>query len=54
MLPSRAYIKGGRRRGRGIEEGEDNIEALKRECMEEIGCTITNVRELGVIEEYRN
>lgn len=40
--------------GGGIEEGEDIIEALKRECLEEIGCNIGNVKELGVIEEYRN
>ena len=40
--------------GGGIEEGEDIIEALKRECLEEIGCNIENVRELGIIEEYRN
>lgn len=40
--------------GGGIEEGEDIIEALERECLEEIGCHISNPKELGVIEEYRN
>jgi ADP-ribose pyrophosphatase YjhB (NUDIX family) len=40
--------------GGGIEEGEDIAEALKRECLEEIGCNIGNIKELGVIEEYRN
>ena len=40
--------------GGGIENGEDIIEALKRECLEEIGCSIGNVKELGIIEEYRN
>jgi ADP-ribose pyrophosphatase YjhB (NUDIX family) len=40
--------------GGGIEEGEDVLQALKRECIEEIGCNIENVQELGVIEEFRN
>lgn len=40
--------------GGGIEEGEEIIEALKREAMEEIGCEIENIKELGIVEEYRN
>lgn len=40
--------------GGGIEKGEDMYQALYREVLEEIGCNITNLRELGVIEEYRN
>jgi len=40
--------------GGGVEEGEDFIKALKREAMEEIGCEITNIKELGIIEEFRN
>lgn len=40
--------------GGGIEEGEDAIQALKREAMEEIGCEIENIKELGIVEEYRN
>ncbi len=40
--------------GGGVEEGEDIIEALRRECLEEIGCNIDNIQELGIIEEYRN
>ena len=40
--------------GGGIEEGEDIETALRREIMEEIGCSITNIRQLGIIEEYRN
>lgn len=40
--------------GGGIEDGEDMFEALRRECLEEIGCNIGNIRELGIIEEYRN
>jgi 8-oxo-dGTP diphosphatase len=40
--------------GGGVEEGEDVIGTLRREILEEIGCNIKNVRELGIIEEYRN
>lgn len=39
--------------GGGIEEGEDIENALRREVLEEIGCEIANLRELGIIEEYR-
>jgi ADP-ribose pyrophosphatase YjhB (NUDIX family) len=40
--------------GGGIEKGEEIIEALNRETMEEIGCEIEDIQELGIIEEYRN
>lgn len=40
--------------GGGIEEGEEIIEALKREAIEEIGCAVHNIRELGIIDEFRN
>ncbi len=40
--------------GGGIEPGESIEQALRREIAEEIGCEITNIRELGIIEEYRN
>jgi len=40
--------------GGGVEKGEDIIEALNREAMEEIGCEIDNIKELGIVEEYRN
>ncbi len=40
--------------GGGVEEGETITEALTRELLEEIGCSVNNVRELGIIEEYRN
>jgi 8-oxo-dGTP pyrophosphatase MutT (NUDIX family) len=39
--------------GGGIEEGEDVEAALRREVLEEIGCSIENIRELGIVEEYR-
>ncbi|MFM2424015.1 MAG: hypothetical protein RLZZ70_404 [Candidatus Parcubacteria bacterium] len=38
--------------GGGVEEGEDFETALKRECLEEIGCEIMNVSPLGYTEEY--
>lgn len=40
--------------GGGVDEGEEIADALMREVLEEIGCAIKNVRELGVIEEFRN
>ena len=40
--------------GGGINDGEDVVEALKRECIEEIGCAIKDVVELGSVEEFRN
>lgn len=40
--------------GGGVEEGEDLETALRRELFEEIGCAVENIRELAVIEEYRN
>ena len=39
--------------GGGIEKGETNEEALKRECREEIGCDIKINGELGFTVEYR-
>lgn len=39
--------------GGGIDQGEDVLEALRRECREEIGCEIRNIRELGHVTEYR-
>lgn len=39
--------------GGGIEEGENRIVALKRECQEEIACNIDVVAEIGSIVEYR-
>jgi ADP-ribose pyrophosphatase YjhB (NUDIX family) len=40
--------------GGGIEQGEDIETALRRELMEEIGCSVKNLQELGSVEEYRN
>ena len=40
--------------GGGVEEGEDVEAALRRELLEEIGCAVGAVREVGAIEEYRN
>lgn len=39
--------------GGGVEAGEDKILALSRECIEEIGCNIDIVTEIGSIIEYR-
>jgi 8-oxo-dGTP diphosphatase len=37
-----------------IEQGEDIETALRRELIEEIGCSVKKLRELGSVEEYRN
>lgn len=38
----------------GIDEGEDKIEALSREFIEEIGCDANVIAELGAIVELRD
>lgn len=40
--------------GGGAEKGEDIKTALERECMEETGCTIEVLEEIGQIIEYRS
>lgn len=40
--------------GGGVEAGEDIETALRRELMEEIGCEVDSITEIGMIEEYRN
>ena len=40
--------------GGGIEDDESPIIALKREILEETGCTIQDINELCVINEYVN
>lgn len=40
--------------GGGVEEGESLEQGLRREILEEVGCQIKNIQELGIIEEYRN
>ena len=37
--------------GGGIESGEYPIDALKREILEETGCTAKHIKELGIVEE---
>ena len=39
--------------GGGVEKDESYETALKRECVEEIGCEVEIINELGVIVEYR-
>lgn len=40
--------------GGGIEKIESAVEALSREILEETGCRTTEIRELGIVIEYRN
>ena len=39
--------------GGGIEENENPKDAFKREVLEETGCVIQIINELGIIEEYK-
>lgn len=39
--------------GGGLEGDEDKLIALARECKEEIGCDVEDIRELGQVTEYR-
>lgn len=39
--------------GGGVENGEDLMLALARECLEEIGCNVCVDTPLGLVEEYR-
>ena len=40
--------------GGGVNQGENIEDALKREILEEVGCTCEIVRPLGMTIEYRN
>lgn len=40
--------------GGGVEDGETNEQALKRELMEEVGAEVEIVRELGNVITYRD
>jgi len=40
--------------GGGIDEGESEIVAFRRECLEEIGWDVEVIKELGSIVEYRS
>lgn len=39
--------------GGGVEENEDKREAFKREVLEEVGCEVEILEELGTIEEHK-
>lgn len=39
--------------GGGVDEGEEIIEALERELLEEVGCRAKIIDELGTVIEYR-
>ena len=39
--------------GGGVDDGEDVVTALKREILEETGCTCGSIAELGMVRENR-
>jgi 8-oxo-dGTP diphosphatase len=39
--------------GGGVEKGESLEEAVKRECLEEIGCNVEVDKEIGFTKEFR-
>ena len=39
--------------GGGLDDDTDKIVALKRECVEEIGCEVEVLQELGIVNEWR-
>jgi 8-oxo-dGTP pyrophosphatase MutT (NUDIX family) len=39
--------------GGGIDEGENVLDGLRRECREEVGCEIEVLGELGMTEDFR-
>lgn len=39
--------------GGGVEDGENLLDALKREVLEETGCSCDSIQELGFVEENR-
>lgn len=39
--------------GGGLDDDTDRIVALKRECIEEIGCDVDVLQELGIVNEWR-
>lgn len=41
--------------GGGVEEDDENdITALHRECLEEVGMTISEIKEIGTVIQYRD
>jgi len=40
--------------GGGVEDNEDNITALRRESIEEVGITISEIAEIGIVIQYRD
>lgn len=40
--------------GGGVENNESLVEAVKRECLEEVGCDVEVIEEIGFSEEWRN
>lgn len=40
--------------GGGVEMGESNLGAIKRELIEELGISVSDIKEIGLVIQYRN
>lgn len=47
-------LNGGLLPGGGVDDGERDIDAIKRELEEELGASVENIHSIGTVIQYRN